>query len=103
MNTINVLTGFLPFQLRMGCSPHVIPPLVTSQDGMVEDIRASDMIERLHLDMKEAQDNMLWAKISQVLSANVHHSNDFLFAKGGVWYCQHYTDAANTKQKMRSG
>ena len=28
MNTINKSTGFLPFQLCMGCSPRVIPPLI---------------------------------------------------------------------------
>jgi hypothetical protein len=44
MNTINLSTGFSPFQLRMGRSPHVIPPLIAGLDG-VTDIRATSVIE----------------------------------------------------------
>ena len=29
MNTVNISTGFSPFQLQMGQSPRLIPPLVT--------------------------------------------------------------------------
>jgi hypothetical protein len=82
MNSINVSTGFSPFQLRMGCSPRIIPPLISTSDGSVEDIRALDIIEWLQVDVKEAQDNLLRAKISQSLSANEHRSNDFPFEKG---------------------
>lgn len=83
MNTINGSTGFSPFQLRMGCSPQVIPPLIRSPEGEVEDIWAVDVIKRLQLDVREAQDNMLHAKISQALSVDVHRTNDFPFCKGG--------------------
>jgi hypothetical protein len=82
MNTINISTGFSPFQLRMDRSPCVIPPLITSPDGEVEDICAVDVIDRLRLDIMEAQDNMLCAKILQSISANEHCSNDFPFEKG---------------------
>lgn len=82
MNSINASTGFSPFQLWMGQSPRVIPPLISTADGSIEDIRAMDMIEQLQLDVKEAQDNLLQAKISQSLSANEHCSNEFPFEKG---------------------
>lgn len=82
MNTINSSTRFSPFQLWMGQSPHVIPPLIRSPEGEVEDIQAVDIVERLRLDVMEVQDNMLHAKISQSLSANEHHSNEFPFEKG---------------------
>jgi hypothetical protein len=82
MYTINASTGFSPFQLRMGRSPHVIPPLVQGKDGTLEDIRASQVIEHLTLDIKEAQDNMLRAKLVQSLAANEHCTDDFLFEKG---------------------
>jgi hypothetical protein len=82
MNTINASTGFSPFQLRMGWSPRVIPPLIQGEDGALEDIWASQVIERLTLDVKEAQDNMLRAKLSQSLAANEHRTDDFLFEKG---------------------
>lgn len=82
MNTINRSTGFLPFHLWMGQSPHLIPPQIQSPDGKVEDIWALEVIEQLQLNVKEAQDNMLQAKISQALSTNVCWSNDFPFEKG---------------------
>jgi hypothetical protein len=83
MNTVNASTGFLPFQLRMGHSPCVIPPLIASEDGTLEDIRASNIIRWLTLDVKEAQDNMLRAKLSQSLVVNEHCTDDFHFEKEG--------------------
>jgi hypothetical protein len=83
MNTVNASTGFSPFQLCMGRSPHVIPPLIASEDGALEDICASDVIRWLTLDVKEAQDNMLRAKLSQSLVVNEHRTDDFPFEKGG--------------------
>ena len=68
----------------MGHSPHIIPPLVRSLEEEVEDIWVVDMVERLQQDIKdlEAQDNMLHTKISQVLSADQHCTNDFSFVEG---------------------
>lgn len=82
MNSINPSTGFSPFQLCMGQSPRIILPLILSSDGTIEDIRVVDVIEQLKLDIKEAQDNLLGANISQSISANEHQSNDFPFEKG---------------------
>jgi hypothetical protein len=81
MNILNSSTGFSPFQLQMRHSPHVIPPLIYTDLGVM-DICASSVVERLCLDVLEAKDNMLQAKISQFLTTNEHRSNDFPFRKG---------------------
>lgn len=82
MNMINVSTGFSPFQLRMGHSPCIIPPLVSLGNGVVEDIHAEEVIKQLQEDIMEAQDNMLHAKTSQALCTNVDRADDFPFQEG---------------------
>ena len=83
MNTVNKSTGFTPFQLRMGRSPRVIPPLIPlTRNTSPEDISAHDIIQRLQDDVSEAQDNLLQAKISQSIEANKHRSLDFPFTIG---------------------
>ena len=82
MNTINASTGFSPFQLRMGRSPRIIPSLVRDASLELEDTRAREVIDRLAADVAEAQDNLLWAKTDQTISANLHHADDFAFQVG---------------------
>jgi Integrase zinc binding domain len=41
MNTINVSTGFSPFQLRMGQSPRLIPPLISNDMSVPDEINHS--------------------------------------------------------------
>lgn len=102
MNTINGSTEFSPFQLRMGQSPHVIPPLIQSSEGVVDDICALEVIEHLRMDIMEAQDNMLRAKISQALSADVHLTN--FLSKRVIGSCyQPCIDVRTTRQKMKNG
>ena len=83
MNTVNASTSFSPFQLRMGCSPCLIPPLVRDQANNLEDTRATEVIEQLASDTMEAKDNLFRAKTDQAISANLHHADDFLFKVGG--------------------
>ena len=85
MNTINKSTGFSPFQLRMGRSPRVIPPLVEGEreDPGPEAERAFTLIKRLEQMSMEAQDNLLRAKISQAAQANKSRTLTFPFAIGG--------------------
>jgi hypothetical protein len=72
MNTVNASTGFSGFQLRMGRSPCVIPPLVASPTHNAPDEQklAADIIKRLQDDVIEARENLLTAKISQAKQAN---------------------------------
>lgn len=83
MNTVNTSTSFSPFQLRMGRSPCLIPPLLAPhQNSSLEDIAAHDVIRKLQHNVSEAKDNLLCAKISQSIEANKHHSLTFPFTIG---------------------
>lgn len=72
MNTVNASTGFSGFQLRMGRSPRIIPPLVVapSPTAPAEEKLAADIIQHLRGDVLEAQENLLTAKICQAEQAN---------------------------------
>jgi len=85
MNTINKSTGFSPFQLRMGRSPRVIPPLMgrEDRDDTPEAQRAYELIRKLEQMSMEAQDNLLRAKISQAAQANKSRTLTFPFSVGG--------------------
>ena len=86
MNMINGSTGFSPFQLRMGHSPWIIPPLTESVT--VEALSDPDataalaLIEKIKRDVIEAQDNLLAAKISQAEFANRHRGDEVVHAVG---------------------
>jgi len=83
MNTVNKSTGFTPFQLQMGRSPQLIPPLVPlPHNTSTEDISAYAIINKLHEDMSEVQDNLLHAKITQAFESNKIHSFIFPFTIG---------------------
>jgi len=63
-NTINASTGFSPFQLKTGRSPRIIPPLIPlPMDATPEQVTAHEIIERIKLDVKQAQDALLAVKI----------------------------------------
>ena len=64
MNTTNKSTGFSPFQLRMGCSPRIIPPLLPNPLKDNKALLARTILEQLAHDVWEAQDNLIKAKIS---------------------------------------
>lgn len=72
MNTVNASTGFSPFQLHLGRSPCLILPIITSNDdaSMSSSPDAANIIERLVLDVSEAQDNLCAAKVAQTHFAN---------------------------------
>jgi len=83
MNTVNKSTGFSPFQLRMGRSPCIIPPLVPAKpSAMVTDIDAWHVIRKLETDVLEAQDNLLKAKILQSTQSNKHRTLKLPFKIG---------------------
>ena len=64
MNTVNASTGFSGFQLKTGRSPRVILPLIPLDiDATPEQTTAHEIITQVALDVKEAQDNHLAAKI----------------------------------------
>ena len=87
MNTINASSGFSRFQLRLGRSPHVIPPIVTNDlnselKDTPEAIRAEMIISKLKMDIDEAKDNLLRAKVVQTHFANKTRCTGFAFTVG---------------------
>ena len=83
MNSVNKSTGFSPFQLRLGRSPRILPPLIrTNHPENAGEISAREMIKKLHDDTLEAQDNLTRAKISQSAQSNKSRSLTFPFKVG---------------------
>jgi hypothetical protein len=83
MNTVNKSTGFSPFQLRMGRSPRIVPPLVPrTSSADPEEITAAEVVQRLATDTLTAQDNLQQAKIQQAAQANKSRRPDPLYAVG---------------------
>jgi Chromo (CHRromatin Organisation MOdifier) domain len=77
MNTMNKSTGFSPFQLQLGQSPRLIPPLITPvMMTMPEEQRAWELIDRLEQDVFEVQDNLLKAKVTQATYADLMRKED---------------------------
>lgn len=71
MNTINKSTGYTPFQLRFGQSPHIIPLILDLlPNPSNEHITARQIIENLETDVADACDNLMLAKISQSYFSN---------------------------------
>jgi hypothetical protein len=87
MNTMKISTAFSPFQLQMGCSPRLIPPLTThtilkASHDSTESVAANALIERLKVDVAEAQDNLLVATVTQAEFASRHHMDEDVFKIG---------------------
>ena len=83
--TLNKSTGYSPFQLRFGKSPRVLPPLVPlPPNPSREHVSAREVIQRVRMDVADARDNLLVAKISQAHHANESRVDLFLY-KVGDW------------------
>ena len=87
MNSINAWTSFSNFQLRLGRSPCIIPPIIP--DGLTHPISAPSetictqiVIDQLQTDVTEAKDNLLQVKVFQTHYANLNRSPKIPFAIG---------------------
>jgi RNase H-like domain found in reverse transcriptase/Integrase zinc binding domain len=79
MNTVNASTGFSGFQLHLGRSPRVIPPIIP--DSLLNELQeaaltATTIIQQLENDVAQARDNLLLAKITQSHHASANHAPD---------------------------
>jgi hypothetical protein len=79
MNTVNSSTKFTGFQLHLGRSPRVIPPIIPLQlpsELMDGADTAVTTIQRLTDDIAEARDNLLLTKVTQSFHADSSRSPD---------------------------
>jgi hypothetical protein len=85
MNTVSSSTGFSGFQLKSGRSPQIIPPIAPlPSNATTEQTTAHDIISRVALDVQEAQDNLLAAKIRQAYHANKHRAPEDVYEIGDL-------------------
>jgi hypothetical protein len=86
MNTVNASIGFTTFQIRLGRSPRIIPPIVPpslSPTPPTDDVlHATEIIQRIATDTDEAKDNLLQVKVFQAHFANEHRGADESYAIG---------------------
>jgi hypothetical protein len=83
MSTVNKSTGFSPFQLQMGQTPQMVPPLILMSTATdMDNILASKFIKKIHLITLEVKDNLTCTKISQALQSNKSQTLTFPFKVG---------------------
>ena len=83
MSTINKSTGYSPFHLHFGHTPHILPPLINLPPNQSQaHISAREIIENLQNDIADARDNLLLAKISQSHFANPKRSEHIDYTIG---------------------
>ena len=83
MNTVNKSTGFSPFQLHIGRSPRLIPP-ITPTTRAAKDVDALKLIDRINMDVAEAKDNLLLAKLFQADQANRKRGPEDVYKVGDM-------------------
>jgi hypothetical protein len=88
MNTVNKSTGYSPFQIRMGRSPRILPPLVPdiarTESKTTEGFRAVELFQQLEENVMDAQDALLAAKINQAYYANDRRAPEVEYKKGDM-------------------
>jgi flavin-binding protein dodecin len=72
INSVNVSMGFSGFQICMGQSPQIIPPLVlgTVTKETSETCAAHSIISQIEADIAEAKDTLIGVKVMQAFFAN---------------------------------
>ena len=85
MNTVNASTNYSGFQLRLGRSPRIIPPIVPSH--LSPELRsagpaAEAMIAQLQNDVADAKDNLLLAKVTQAHLAKSSRADEIVYNVG---------------------
>ena len=83
MNTVNISTGYSPFQLRFGKSPRILPPILNKPltDNPATAAAEETLLRLLPIEL-DARDHLLMAKISQAHFQNKHRAHSFPFKVG---------------------
>jgi hypothetical protein len=87
MNTVNTSMGLLGFQLHLGCSPHMMPPIVPQLlpvDLQAAGDTAVTIINGLKDDVAQAQDNLLLTKITQAFHVSATRLPDPMYKKDNL-------------------
>ncbi|KAI0081092.1 hypothetical protein K474DRAFT_1558712, partial [Panus rudis PR-1116 ss-1] len=85
MNTVNTSTRFSPFQLHIGRSPRLIPPLAAPPpDASPPELNAQQLLDAIECDVLEAQDNLFLAKTAQAHYADKHRSPETVYSVGDM-------------------
>jgi Integrase zinc binding domain len=88
MNSPNRSTGVSPFVLKTGCSPRLLPPIVSppttteAASEVPQEVEARAFMERMEEETNAARDNLVAAKIKQVHSVNKDRVPDPAFQVG---------------------
>ena len=85
MNSINASTGFLNFQLHIGRSPQIIPPMIPSDLPPTlcsASSHVEEVISWINLDVNKAWDNLITTKAFQVHYANKSRGPEVGYAVG---------------------
>jgi hypothetical protein len=83
MNTVNASTKFSGFQLHLGRSPHVIPPIATSASSSPLLESTEHIIQQLNDDVAEARDNFL--QKSHRLTMQTPHTDATRHTALAIW------------------
>jgi hypothetical protein len=83
MNNVNASTGYSGFQLHIGRSPRVVPPLVQpTRDESKDEQAARKVIENIERCVEDAKDCLLKAKVEQEYYSNVGRADDEVYKVG---------------------
>ena len=85
MNTINSSTGYSSFQLRLGRSSRVIPPIVPTSlpDNLCSaGSTAENIINQLTNDIADTKDNLIQAKAIQAMYAKRSRHQEVMYQPG---------------------
>ncbi|KIK49804.1 hypothetical protein GYMLUDRAFT_120043, partial [Collybiopsis luxurians FD-317 M1] len=72
MNSVNASTGLSMFQLKMGRSPRILPPLTSDTSSANNDKDAITFTQKMHLIETEVKDGLIAAKVQQAFQSNKH-------------------------------
>jgi hypothetical protein len=81
MNSVNASTGYSSFQLCLGCSPRLIPPI--SKEPLDNNAETpTQLLECIAHDVGTAADNLLESKVLQAAQSNKYRNPNILYAIG---------------------
>ena len=102
MNTINSSTGYSGFQLHLGRSPRVIPPIVPTSlpDNLCSaGSTAENIINQLMNDIADAKDNLIQAKAIQAMYAKRSRGQEVVYQPGDKVMLSTFHRRRDFKQK----